>query len=285
MFLARLALAALAVPAVALAQDDGAPTTIELYAPSGSGDVVAETTVGIPVLLEEFVIPGSAVEPIPVDDPGRADVIIERKNWFKHGDSYRYNLKVTPFIMGEIDLVEYLQREDGSPLADVDPIVIGVDTALDDPERFTLPIDPEIPLPGRVGGYRSLLILFGVLWVLGLFALLFVGRRSKRRADARAAAPPPTLAERLEPLIVRAQAGELGDDERAELERLVIAHWRKVRRLEDVPVADAVAQLRRDDEAGPLMRKIEEWLHRPSTEPMSEAQIAELLEPYRGAAR
>ena len=69
---------------------------------------------------------------------------------------------------------------------------------------------------------------------------------------------------------------------RAELERLILAHWRRRRNLEGVKAAEAIATLRRDPEAGALLFKLEEWLHSPVA--TASVDVASLLEPYRNVA-
>ncbi len=267
------------------AAGNGDPTsgsTIELYDPGAVDEPIAETTVGMRVRLDEFVIPGSEVRAIPVEDPGRADVILRIINVFSHGNGFRYNLEVTPFVEGDVDLRDHLERVDGSSTEDLPEMVVLVDQVLD--EAQLMPNGIEVPHPGSVGGYRTLLIGAGVLWVIGLLALIFVGRKKSEAALAAAARPEPSLAERLRPLVDRARRGELGTDERAALERLLLAHWRRERSLEGVGVAEAVSQLRRDDEAGPLFRALEEWLHRAPGSSDQAVDVAALLAPYENVS-
>ena len=118
-------------------------------------------------------------------------------------------------------------------------------------------------------------------WAAGLVALLTVGR--KRGGDDETAAPaaPLTLADRLGPLVERARSGELDTAQQAKLERLLLAHWRDRRDLGAAPVAEAVASLRQDEEAGPLFLQLERWLHRPDSGGDA-VDLGELLAPYRG---
>lgn len=244
---------------------------------------VAETTVGMRVRLDEFVIPGPQLVAKDVADPGRADVIVRVVNAFPHGTDWRYNLEITPFVEGEVDLREHLERVDGEPLEGVPEMWVLVDRWLEEAdEEIVMPNELDVPAPDEVGGYKRTMIALGVAWVIGLFALMFVGRRRAEHAEAAARVKPKSLADRLRPLVERARKGEIEDAERAELERLLLAHWRRMRSLDDVPVAEAVSTLRADDEAGPLLRKLEEWLHRPGpAAEMSESEVAELLAPYQ----
>ena len=150
----------------------------------------------------------------------------------------------------------------------VPPIPVRIVPAYPVTERRRVsPIDPP-PRP-PLGGYRTAGIVAGVLWAIGLAALIVVRRR--RRAEATDAPPEPTLAERLRPLVERAAAGTIDVDEKARLERLLLEHWRRRAGIE-------LRELRDHPEAGPLLRAIEAWLHRPGGTP---EEIAELLRPYR----
>ena len=91
---------------------------------------------------------------------------------------------------------------------------------------------------------------------------------------------PVTLADRLRPLVDAAVAGNLTQGQHAELERLLIGYWRKRLELEKAAPAEFIGVLRNHDEAGPLLRRLEDWLHRPggAAEPVD---VAALLKPYQ----
>lgn len=262
---------------LAITQDE--KPKVELFRPTASAMAVGTTSVGMRVRIEELSIPGTDLRAKPVVDPGKADVIVRVINVFNHGSGRRYNIEVTPQIEGDIDLRDHLERADGSSMEDVPELRIAVDTVA--PEDQLLPNDLEVPHPDGVGGYRELMIVGGLLWVLGLMALMFAGRSKKAAQLVGERAAPATLADRMRPLVERAGRGDLSSGERAELERLVLAHWRGTRDLDGVPVADAVTTLRADDEAGPLLIKLEEWFHRPETDELSESEVRELLAPYQ----
>jgi hypothetical protein len=117
------------------------------------------------------------------------------------------------------------------------------------------------------------------LWVLGLAALAWFGRRRKVEVPAQAAPPPPSYAERMLPLVEAAAAGTLGVAGQAELERLMTGYWRDKLALPDGRMADALAALKAHPQAGALLRALERWLHRPGG--ATAAEIHDLLEPYR----
>jgi hypothetical protein len=123
-----------------------------------------------------------------------------------------------------------------------------------------------------------LLVFVGALWIAGLLAIVFYRRRAPV-ADHDGAARPATLAERLQPLVTQAVNGRLSDSDKAELERLLLAYWRRRLDLEDAKPGVAMARLREHDEAGAILRQLEVWLHAPDM--ASNVDVAELLRPYR----
>jgi hypothetical protein len=90
---------------------------------------------------------------------------------------------------------------------------------------------------------------------------------------------PVTLADRLRPMVEKAARGSLTRDEQAELERMLLAFWRKCEGLEAMDVAEALAELRRRETPGALLRALEEWLHRPGTP--RDVDVPSLLAPYQ----
>jgi hypothetical protein len=143
-----------------------------------------------------------------------------------------------------------------------------------EPHRLPLEASPAL------GGYRWLVIAAGIVWIAGLAAIALAGRRKHRLASA-ATAQPVTLADRLRRLVGAAMAGTLSQGQKAELERLLIGYWRKRLGLEQTDSARFMAMLREHDEAGPLLRRLEDWLHRPPGEASSRVDVADLLKPYQ----
>ena len=243
------------------------------------------TTIGMRVRIEELPLPGSQLRAKPVQDPQKAPLILRVLNVFPHGSGFRYNFEITPLIAGRLDLREHLEREDGGKTDDLPEIPVLVKAELP-PERFE-PNALRASRPDPVGGYRSWQIVAAVLWVFGLLAILLVRRRRPTDAAAQQAAVPLTLADRLRPLVEGARSGSLDDARRAELERLLLAYWRQRTNLQDEKIGAAIATLRRDPEASPLILKLEEWLHQPQALRAPDAavheEIAALLEPYQNA--
>jgi hypothetical protein len=232
-----------------------------------------EATVGMRAYVEQVVLEGSELVAAPTTI--QAPVLVRILRTFAHGDHLRYDLEWVGFEEGTYDLTDYLVRKDGSSTDGLPDVEVEVVSVLPGDMFEPSEIDPE--QGQRLGGYSALQVVVTVIWVAGLLAILFFGRKRKVRVEA--APPKPTLADRLRPLVERVTSGDAEEAQKAELERLLVAFWRARLDLGDLKVADAVMAIRRDDEAGKLLRHIETWLHAP--EPPKDVDLGKLLEPYR----
>ncbi|QJW94826.1 hypothetical protein [Frigoriglobus tundricola] len=235
-----------------------------------------ETTVGMTGRLDGVVLSGSELEAVPLTDR-KSKVVLRIVRVYPHGTAFRYDLEYTGLEPGAHDLRPYLRRKDGSPVGELPPISVRVDPVL--PPGQVLPNKLEIETGPRLGGYRFVVIGAVVLWALGAVVLVgsFVFPRRKRRT-----APverPVSLAERLRPLVEGAVAGTLSRPELANLERALLAYWRKRLKLETAAPAVAMDELHKHPEAGPLLARLETWLHRPG--PPEPVDVSALLAPYR----
>lgn len=230
-------------------------------------------SVGMRAFVEQVVLPGSELEPAPTST--KAPIVLRVLRTWPHGDRLRYDIEWTGFEPGDYDLTKFLVRKDGSSTDGLPPVAVHVTSVLPPDVREPGELDPEASQ--RLGGYRTLQIVVGVLWLAGLLAILFVGRR--RRPKPAPVAPPPTLADRLRPLVEKVASGGADDAEKAELERLLVAFWRARLALGAVKAAEAIAAIRRHPEAGALLRQVEAWLHMPA--PPAAVDVAALLAPYR----
>lgn len=232
-----------------------------------------ESTVGMPARVEQVVLPGPELQAAPLDP--NAPVLVRVLGTWPHGTDFRYDLEFQAFEPGEHDLARYLVRKDGQPTLGLPKVPVVV--------RALLPAETMKPHPRgegadvRLGGYRVLAIVAGVAWLLGLVVLL-LWIRPKRAVAELAPARPRTLAERLRPLVERALRKELSRSERAELELVLVRSWSAKLGLADADPARALATLREHAEAGPLLRALEDWLHRP--DPPREVDVDALLRPY-----
>jgi hypothetical protein len=233
-----------------------------------------EAKVGMPARIDQIVLPGTELEAKPLGDR-KAPIVLRVIEVYPHGTDFRYDLVYYGLEPGRFDLRDYLQRIDRSSTAGLPAIPVEIKGTL--PPGQVLP-HPLEPAPGAAhGGYAILLWVAGGAWVGGLLGILLLRRRKKQADDI--AVGPLSLAERLRPLIEEAMAGTLTQGQRADLERMLLALWRRKLRLGDMKPAAAFAVLRQHPEAGPLLRQLENWLHRPG--PLEQVDLTELLRPYR----
>ena len=232
-------------------------------------------TVGVTARIDGLVLPGTELEATPATDR-RQPVVVRVVQVWPHGTAFRYDLEYYGLEAGKFDLKNYLRRKDRSSASDLPAIAVEVRSVL--PPGQILPHDPQPQAGPRLGGYWFVLAVAGVVWVLGLVALLFVGRRRKTNVG-REAGKPRTLADHLRPLVEGAVAGRLKPAQLAELERTLLVFWERRLNLRDRKPAEAIAELRRHPEAGPLFQQLEAWLHRPGNP--STVDVAGLLQPYK----
>lgn len=233
-------------------------------------------TVGMRAVVEQLVLPGTELTPAP--SSLKAPLALRVLRTWPHGDMLRYDLEWTALEAGRFDLTKFLVRKDGSAMAGLPEVWVDAASVL--PKDAREVSEPEPIAPPRLDGYSALQWTLGALWGIGLLAILFVGR--KRAAAAAAAVVPPTLADRLRPLVDAVVRGDAGSGAKAELERLLLAFWRQRLGLEAVKADEAIVRIKQHDEAGALLRQVEAWLHMPS--PPAATDVAALLQPYRGVA-
>ncbi len=230
--------------------------------------------VGLPLEIREIHIPGGEVKPKPRRDrkPPLSVRVLEVK---PAKDGHRYDFEVQGLEPGTHNLADYLDAPEGTVIPQI-------------PLEITSALGPGLVFPHEIsagslpqlGGYRTTMLALGAIWLAGLGAILLL-RKKKTAPDSTNQELPPTLAERLHPLVDRAAKGELSSDDRAKLERLVIGHWRE--RLPEVAAlspAEAMMKLRSDPQASPLILALEKWLHARNPS-MAADEIDQLLAPYR----
>ena len=236
---------------------------------------IPESAVGMPARVRELVLPGSELDVVKLD--ARSPLVLRRVAVYPHGTDHRYTFEYYGLEAGEFDLRDFLRRVDGSSMDGLPPIPVSV--------RSVLPADqtrPHVLQEGRVpfvGGYFWIQVLAGVLWLTGLLAILFLGRKQKSAAAHDEIERCPTLADRLRPLVEAAVTGELSRERAAELELALVAFWRRRLQLDDINPNEALKVLHNHPEAGALLRALEDWLHRP--EPTEDVNVEALLQPYR----
>jgi hypothetical protein len=235
-----------------------------------------ESTVGLPGWINGVVLPGTELVGKPPEDR-KEKVIVRVARVYPHGTAFRYDLEYTGLEPGTYDLRNFLLRKDKSPLGELPPLVVKVNPVL--PPGQIQPNKLEVESGPRVGGYRTLVIVLVAAWGLGLAVLIASFFFPRRKHAAVASDRPVSLAERLRPLVEGAVAGKLSRAELANLERALMAYWRKRLALEAAEPAAAMDTMRKHAEAGPMLAQLEAWLHRPG--PPAAVDVPALLAPYR----
>ena len=235
--------------------------------------------VGVPRWAREVVLDGPRLEVSPPDL--ETPLIIRIDSVSPHGTAWRYDFEYYGLEAGSFNLVDFLQREDGAPVAGIEPIPVVVESGL--PPGQVLPHELRSGETPSFGGYSTALWIFGSLWVLGTLVWFFSSRRDAALVRAATGAPAPSIAELLAPLVERGMAGELPTEDQAQLELMLIAFWRKRLGLEGADAGDALRELKSHEEAGPLLRELERWLHSPDAP--SDLDPAALLRPYQDLSK
>lgn len=251
---------------------------------SATRDVTAQDEaipVGVPRWSREVVLKGTALKVRPADI--ETPLIVRIDSISPHGSDLRYDFEYYALEPGTYNLLDFLQRADGSELGTLPPLQIRIESHL--PPGQVKPNPVARGVTPDLGGYGRNLWMLGIGWGLGTLALWLSRRRTVQAARALEDAPPPTLAERLAPLVERGVRGDLPLEDQARLEMILIAIWRKRLGLQDLPAAEVLAQLKQHEEAGILLGELERWLHSPDhADGQSGVDPAQLLAPYRDLA-
>ena len=236
-----------------------------------------EAPLGLPTALEDLYIPGSKVEVIPRTN-NESSLVIRILNVKPAADGFRYDLEIYALDPGTHRIADFLRyADDRTPIKNVDATFEV--TTIHSLDSLPMPSSPEPVAPKKLGGYKTLIIVLGILWAIILLVIIFY--RKKQTADFIAENPPPTLHEKLQVLVAHASQGDLTDYEQANLERLIIGHWKeKLPEIGSLPPARALVELRNHPDASPLVLKLEEWLHAPNPN-LSLEEILPLLAPYQ----
>jgi hypothetical protein len=198
-------------------------------------------------------------------------------------DSEKFLYQVSYFGLekGTFNLTDYLCTPDGRRLRQ--PILpVHVSSHVPDSADYVIQnlrlSDHPKPPP-----YTALLSLSAFVWVAaGLW--MFLPRRKKP------APPPPTipieeavkartLEDLLRPLVEKAANKSITAEEKARMEQILFQYWGALLRLDHL---NSVEQLRRildHEEAGALLRTVEQWLYQPDSEIPPE-EINKILKPY-----
>jgi hypothetical protein len=136
-----------------------------------------------------------------------------------------------------------------------------------------------LAIPGWMR-YWTKLDIFVVIWIIGL-ALLWGKSKATGQASVKVELAAPTIQDTLKPLVKAACNGTIEPHQRAELESVLIHYWTKRLALADTAPGQILSILKNHPEAGPLILRLETWLHKPLGEAReSTTDLAELLRPY-----
>jgi len=229
----------------------------------GRAEVAAN--VGMMADIQQVVLPGSELIP-RVTDSRTAPVVIRIDAVYSHGDGFRYDLTWSAYESGTHDLTKYLVRKDGTSTDDLPPLIVSATATL--PPKRVAPNAPDSQSRISVGGYRTLLWMGGLLWVAGLVAIILRGRnRPTNEVDGTDKSPQGRL-DVIRNLVASAvSSGEFSVADKARLEGLIVGFWREHKQIQELPAQAALARLRDDPDAGPLLRQLERWLYdRPQLE-------------------
>lgn len=246
------------------------------YASAASAEESDHRNIGIEGDLEVALSRGD-YQPKPLDDRTPLILRVESVTAVPEG-TFRYEFHYIGFEPGSYRLADYLIHSDGTLATEIGGLSVMVGSIL--PPDYDGELNGYVPRPFPwFGGYRMLLGGLAVLWVLGLLAFAWFGRRRKSAEVVEILPPPPSYAERMRPFVEAAAAGTLTASGQAELERLMTGYWRVKLALPEQRMADTLAALKRHAEAGSLLQALERWLHRPGG--ASPEEVNSLLEPYR----
>jgi hypothetical protein len=223
----------------------------------------------------QTIIPGARLEAKPVDD--KAPLIVRIASAEEATGGTRYDIRYIGLEPGSYDLKQYLLRADGSTTVPIPSIPVTIVGVLPENHKGQLADPGGSPLR-FLGAYKWAIIAVGVLWLASLYPLIFA-KRKRAAVIVDTAPPPPTLADRLQPLVQQAAEGKLSTEGKGQLERLLLSHWRERLQLADTNMFEALARLRQHREAGALLRALEDWLHRPPG--TANVDVAAVLAPYR----
>ncbi len=238
---------------------------------------VPSQRVGLPLLLNDIYIPGGEVKPAPRRDR-EPPLVIRMLDIKSAQDGHRYDLEIQALEPGRHNLADHLVSADPARTAEIPPIIIDITSGL--PAGIVMPRELEPSALPPLGGYRRTMVILLAFWVAGL-GLILLWKTRRADDELEIADYTPSLAERLRPLVAAASTGNIDDSRRAQLERLVIGHWRqRLPEIAALPPAEAMGRLRKDPEAAPLILALERWLH-ARVAATSPAEMEELLSPYR----
>ncbi len=135
------------------------------------------------------------------------------------------------------------------------------------------------------GGYRTTLLVGSVVWLVGLGFLLRWWWQDRPKLGQVAAESSQTRLQQLEALLLQASRhpDTLSPAAKAQLESEIVAFWRDEKQLTSLTPEAALAALKKDEEVGPLLKTLEQWLYDRPERRRFDADA--LLAPFRALAQ
>lgn len=235
----------------------------------------APAPLGRSQIIKDQFLPGPELHARKSD--GTEPVVLRITAVYPQGTAgFRYDLTWSALEAGSYDLTTFLEPAAGAAPLPLPPLTVEAAGVLPPgpPGQLSDPGSPALP---SIGGYRFWLPVGIALWVLAGGGFFYLNRKRKLAAGSSAAPAGRTLAQRLLPLLQHALARPLETGEKAELERLVIAFGRERLGITESNTPEVWQALREDASVGPWLKTLEDWLHRPSPSPPTEAELNSLL--------
>ena len=254
--------------------------SVDLQSGAQATKAIATATVGMPVAMDDVILPGGELEPAAAGmESGATDQsgVLRIVRATPHGDDFRYSFVFYGLEPGDYDLANYLRPIPGGEPRELPTIPVKVTTLLPPGQ-----VEPHTLTAGKLpglGGYRRTFWALGILWAVGLLLLMFAFRR-KPEVRTNASERQMTFADHLRPLMIAASQGTLSIEEQSAIERLLLSYWKDRLGVKRLSPAKAMDALKADPQAGELIRQLEAWLHAPDTP--QDVDVEQLLAPYRG---
>ena len=229
----------------------------------------------------------------PDDDSAPMWVHIEKIEPKEDG-SFLYHLSYAGMESGIFNLTDYLQKSATERLSE--PVTsVGVRSAIPEGALYDFG-DLLASAPPKVFPYSKTVGLLGALW-LGWGVWLMRQRRLLRTGQADGAHPEDEatqdaadagkgqaahqkkLSDVLRPLVQKAALKTISTKEKALMEHILFLYWGKKLELDHLDDAEQLRRILDHEEAGELLRTVEQWLYQPAAAISAEA-ISDTLEPY-----
>ena len=136
-----------------------------------------QPSVGMRARIEDIVLEGSELKAKPAEDLD-APIVLRVIAARVHGTAFRYDLEYYGLDPGRFNLLDYLVRKNGTSTEGLPEIPVEIQPLLPPGQ-----VEPHPLLPRStpaLGGYRTLVTIAIVTWVVGLIAILWLGRRKRR---------------------------------------------------------------------------------------------------------